>query len=120
MTNIKEHIKKIKKSRLSNSEKIIYLLDDTKLIKKDHILYLVSPNNDVLIEFDYVSSSYSESLLRFNFDIIWNPLLYTTNKLSMPSTLYPYLSKRFNINLQKMKLYCIGGVSVKYLPYDKY
>jgi len=121
MTDIRTKIKKIKFARLSTQEQIIYgMLEDAKLIYLDSTFFLVTVNNDVLVEFvGQVETKYISSLLRFNYDILWIPLLHNA-EINYNDFLYPYLSERFNVNLDKLDIMKIGGVSVKYLPYDKY
>jgi len=113
-------IKKIKFSRLSISEKIIYgMLEDAKFIIEKTLndtKFLLSKNNDVLVEIDDLND---HMLIRFNYDILWVPYLYNI-KIDLNEFIYPYLIDKMKLDLNNKKIQPIGGVSVKYLPYDKY
>ena len=113
-------IKKIKFSRLSISEKIIYgMLEDAKFITEKTLndtKFLLSKNNDVLVE---ISDLNDHMLIRFNYDILWVPYLYNI-KIDLNDCIYPYLVDRMNININNKLIEPIAGVIVKYLPYDEY
>jgi hypothetical protein len=115
-----EIIKDIKFKRLSPYEKIIYMIDNTKIVTNDpqgsEIKFFVSPENDVLVEV------YDENFLfRFNYDLIWIPYyedIWSKHKVNKINILL-YLAERINMEHSINKYEIIGGVSVKYLPYDK-
>lgn len=112
----KEILKKIKRSRCTNEEKILYLLsDNTKVVEYMNTKYLVSYTNDVLVE---IQKCTLPQIIRFNYDIIWIPLLYQVD-INYCNNIYPYLEKIFCFEINS-SVHNIGGVSVKYLPYDKY
>jgi hypothetical protein len=121
MSDIKYKIKSIKLSRLSKYEKLVYvLLENTKLIdnlfKDSDTKYLLSPNNDVLLE---VNDSLNMVLFRFNYDIIWIPILQG-KVINLEDFVYPYIINRMNLDVKNKILESIGGVSIKFMPYDKY
>lgn len=124
MSDIKNKIKQIKFSRLSFEERLVYsLLEDAKLATSFSTDYLVDQTNNVLVEVHHTLTKRTSMLLRFNYDILWLPLIHNKIDLNKDSFLILYLSERFNIDFDDFnvsKLMTAGGVSVKYLPYDKY
>lgn len=111
---------------MSFEEKILFKLDNTKVTTHpvDKMLglletkYLVAPNNDVLVT---VYKDKSSILIRFNYDIIWIPLIHNKD-INLHNNVYPYLSEVTGIvfNVHKSNIQRMGGVEVKNLPYDRY
>jgi len=121
MSDIIKKIKKIKFNRLSIEEKLVHnLLENTKIVNYESTIFLVNPENDVLVELLNDDDLFISTLLRFNYDIMWIPLIHNRIDLIPGCFIYTYLSERFNINLNIIDVGTMGGVSVKFLPYDKY
>jgi len=99
------------------------MIDNTKIVTNDPegstVKYFVTPENNVLVEFDD-----KNFFIRFNYKLIWIPFYEDIwgKKKRIKLEILLYISEKINVNMVKSSIFkyrIMGGVSVKYLPYNK-